>query len=97
MSFCDAPGGFKEELREIAWGAGLEYAYNKQFFVRAGYFNEHETKGNRRYFTVGAGFKLSAFSLDAGYVIALHQTNPLDRTLRFTLAFDIFGLRNLVK
>lgn len=97
MSFCDAPGGFKEEMQEITWGVGVEYAYNKQFMVRAGYFNENENKGNRKYFTVGAGFKLSVFSLDAGYVISLHQTNPLDQTLRFSLSFDVDGLKNLVK
>ena len=86
-----------EELREIMWSAGVEYAYNKQFFVRAGYFNENEFKGNRKYFTAGAGFKLNVFQLDAGYVISTSQSNPLDQTLRFSLSFDIFGLQNLVK
>lgn len=95
MSFADAP--LEEELREIMWSAGVEYAYNKQFFVRAGYFNENEFKGNRKYFTAGAGFKLNVFQLDAGYVISTSQSNPLDQTLRFSLSFDIFGLRNLVK
>lgn len=95
MSFGDAPA--EEELREIMWSAGVEYAYNKQFFVRAGYFNENEFKGNRKYFTAGAGFKLNVFQLDAGYVIATSQSNPLDKTLRFSLSFDVFGLKNLVK
>ncbi len=96
-SFGDAPGGFKEELQEIMWSIGAEYAYNKQFFVRAGYFNENEMKGNRKYFTAGAGFKLNVFQLDAGYVISTSQSNPLDKTLRFSLSFDLFGLKNLVK
>jgi len=97
QSFGDAPGGFKEELQEIMWSVGAEYAYNKQFFVRAGYFNENELKGNRKYFTAGAGFKLNVFQLDAGYVISTSQSNPLDKTLRFSLSFDLFGLKNLVK
>lgn len=97
MSFNDAAGGGKEELSEIMWSVGAEYAYNKQFFVRAGYFNENAYKGNRKYFTAGAGFKLNVFQLDAGYVISTSQSNPLDQTLRFSLSFDLFGLKNLVK
>ena len=97
QSFGDAPGGFKEEMQEVMWSVGAEYAYNKQFFVRAGYFNENELKGNRKYFTAGAGFKLNVFQLDAGYVISTSQSNPLDKTLRFSLSFDLFGLKNLVK
>ncbi len=97
MSFTDAPGGFSEELREIMWSVGVEYAYNNQFFVRGGYYNEDQYKGARKYFTVGAGFKLNVFQLDAGYVISTTQTNPLDRTLRFSLSFDLFGLQNLMK
>ncbi len=96
-SFTDAPGGFKEEMSEIMWSVGAEYAYNNQFFVRGGYYNESQYKGNRKYFTAGAGFKLNVFTLDAGYVISTSQTNPLDQTLRFTLSFDLFGLKNLVK
>ncbi len=96
-SFSDAPDGFKEELREIMWSVGAEYAYNKQFFVRGGYFNENEFKGNRKYFTAGAGFKLNVFTLDAAYVISTSQSNPLDQTLRFSLSFDLFGMKNLVK
>lgn len=96
-SFSDAPGGASEELREIMWSLGTEYAYNNQFFVRAGYYNESQYKGNRKYFTAGAGFKLNVFQLDAGYVISTSQSNPLDQTLRFSLSFDLFGLQNLVK
>ena len=95
LSFCDAPGGFAEEMKEINWAVGLEYAYNEQFFGRVGYYNEAYEKGNRKYFTVGAGFKLSAFKLDVGYVISVAQTNPLDQTLRFSLGFDIDGLKAL--
>ena len=97
QSFTDAPGGFKEEMEEIMWSIGAEYAYNNQFFVRGGYFNENQFKGNRKYFTAGAGFKLNIFQLDAAYVISTSQSNPLDQTLRFSLSFDLFGLKNLVK
>ncbi|HEY6914248.1 MAG TPA: type IX secretion system outer membrane channel protein PorV, partial [Paludibacter sp.] len=96
-SFSDAPGGLKEELSEIMWSVGAEYAYNNQFFVRGGYYNESQFKGNRKYFTAGAGFKLNVFQLDAGYVISTSQSNPLDQTLRFSLSFDLYGLKNLVK
>ena len=95
MSWYDAPGGFAEEMAEINWGIGLEYAYNEQFFGRLVYNNEAKDKGNRKYFTVGAGFKLSAFKLDVGYVIATSASNPLDQTLRFSLAFDIDGIKAL--
>ncbi len=97
MSFSDAPGGLKEELSEIMWSVGAEYAYNNQFFVRGGYYNESQYKGNRKYFTAGAGFKLNVFTLDAAYVISTSQSNPLDQTLRFSLSFDLFGLKDLVK
>ena len=96
-SFGDAPGGFKEELQEVSWSLGGEYVYNDKFAIRAGYHHESETKGNRKHFTVGAGFKMSAFSLDAGYVIATAKSNPLDQTLRFTLSFDMDGLKDLFK
>ena len=96
-SFGDAPGGFKEELQEVSWSLGGEYTYNDKFSLRAGYHHESETKGNRKYFTVGAGFKMSAFSLDAGYVIATAKSNPLDQTLRFTLTFDMDGIKDLFK
>ncbi len=94
-SFSDAPNGFKEELQEVQWSVGGEYCYHDQFSLRAGYHHESENKGNRKYFTVGAGFKMSAFSLDAGYVISTAKSNPLDQTLRFTLTFDMDGLKDL--
>ena len=96
-SFGDAPNGFKEELQEIQWSLGAEYVYHDQFSIRAGYHHESENKGNRKYFTVGAGFKMSVFSLDAGYVIATAKSNPLDQTLRFTLSFDMDGIKDLFK
>ncbi len=96
-SFNDAPGGMAEELREIYWSVGAEYTYNNQFAVRAGYYNEDQYKGNRKYFTAGAGFKLNVFQLDAAYVVSVSQTNPLDGTLRFSLSFDLFGLQNLMR
>lgn len=96
-SFGDAPRGFEEELEEIQWSVGAEYVYHDQFSIRAGYHHESETKGNRKYFTVGAGFKMSVFSLDAGYVIATAKSNPLDQTLRFTLSFDMDGIKDLFK
>ena len=95
-SFSDAPGGFKEELREINYSFGAEYSYNQQFFLRGGYYNEHASKGNRKYFTLGAGFALNVFRLDAAYVISTAQTSPLDQTLRFTLAFDMEGIRDVL-
>lgn len=95
-SFSDAPGGLKEELQEVMWSLGAEYAYNNQFFVRGGYFNESQYKGNRKYFTAGAGFKLNVFQLDAAYVISTSSSNPLDQTLRFSLSFDLYGLKNLI-
>ena len=96
-SFGDAPGGFKEEMQEIRWSVGAEYVYNDKFSLRAGYHHESENKGNRKYFTVGAGFKMNVFSLDAGYVIATAKSNPLDQTLRFSLSFDMDGLKDLFK
>ena len=96
-SFGDAPGGFKEELQEIYYGIGAEYTYNDKFSLRAGYHHEAENKGNRKYFTVGAGFKMSVFQLDAGYVVATAKSNPLDQTLRFSLTFDMDGIKDLFK
>jgi Type IX secretion system protein PorV len=95
-SFGDAPGGLKEELQEIYGSVGLEYAYNKQFFVRAGYYYENQYKGNRKYYTFGAGFKMSMFRLDASYLVSQSQSNPLDETLRFSMAFDMEGIRMLM-
>lgn len=96
-SFGDAPNGFKEELEEISWSVGGEYVYNDRFTIRAGYHHESENKGNRKYFTVGAGFRMSVFSLDAGYVIATAKSNPLDQTMRFTLGFDMDGIKDLFR
>ena len=96
-SFGDAPGGFKEELQEVQWSVGGEYVYHDKFALRAGYHHESANKGNRKYFTVGAGFKMSVFSLDAGYVIATAKSNPLDQTLRFSLSFDMDGIKDLFK
>jgi hypothetical protein len=97
QSFYDAPGGFKEEMHEITYSLGAEYWYNNIFAIRGGYFHEHETKGNRKYFTAGAGFRLNAFTLDFSYLMPLVQNHPLARTLRFSLAFDINALRNSSK
>lgn len=94
-SFSDAPGGFKEELQEIQWSLGVEYTYHNQFSIRGGYHYEHENKGNRKYFSFGAGFRMSVFSLDAAYLISTAQSNPLDQTLRFTLGFDMDGIKDL--
>jgi hypothetical protein len=88
QSFSDAPGGFSEELKEYNLSAGLEYWYNKQFAVRTGYFHEHLTKGNRKYVTLGAGLKMSVFSIDFSYLIAMTQNNPLANTMRFSLMFN---------
>lgn len=107
MSFCDAPGYYNdikdkwvspavEELQEIQWAVGLEYSYNRQFFGRIGYSHENYFKGNRRYVTLGAGFKLSIFSLDVAYCIATAASNPLNNTMRFTLGFDLAGIKDLV-
>ena len=94
QSFNDAPGGFKEEIREINISIGSEYWYNDQFAIRAGYFNEHDTKGARKYFTFGSGVKYNVFELDFSYLVNTSRdagvANPLANTMRFTLLFD-FG------
>ena len=95
-SFSDAPGGFREEMREIYYSIGAEYNYNRQFFLRAGYYHENRYKGNRRYFGLGAGFRISAFNIDAAYMIATAQTSPLDQTLRLSLSFDLDGIREIL-
>ena len=97
QSFSDAPGGFKEELEEIQWSVGAEYVYHDQFSLRAGYHHQAESKGNLKYFTIGGGFRMSVFSLDVGYVISTARSNPLDQTLRFTLAFDMDGIKDLFR
>ncbi len=94
QSFFDAPGGFKEEMHEFTVSSGVEYWYNNQFAIRGGYFHENATKGNRKYFTAGAGFRLKAFTLDFSYLMPLAQNHPLARTLRFSIAFDFNALRN---
>lgn len=94
-SFHDAPGGFKEEMQEVQWSVGMEYTYNDRFMLRAGYHHEAENKGNRKYFTAGAGFHMSIFSIDAAYVFSTSQTNPLDQTMRFTLGFDLDGIKDM--
>ena len=99
QSFYDAPGVvmddgsrsvWREEINEITYSIGLEYWYRRQFAIRGGYFHEHQTKGNRKYFTVGMGLRLNVFSLDFSYLIPVKQQNPLANTLRFTLGFE-FG------
>ncbi|NBJ05818.1 type IX secretion system outer membrane channel protein PorV [Duncaniella freteri] len=94
-SFGDAPGEFKEELREISCSVGAEYNYNQQFFLRGGYFYQHPAKGNLQYFSIGAGFALNVLRLDASYMLATAQTSPLDQTLRFSLTFDMDGLKEI--
>jgi hypothetical protein len=96
-SFYDAPAGLPEELHEITYSGGVEYWYNSQFALRGGYFYEHETKGNRKYFTVGAGFRMNIFSLDFSYLIPMVANHPLANTLRFSLSFDFSSLRNVKK
>ncbi len=95
QSFFDAPGGFSEELREWVITTGIEYWYDKQFAVRAGFLHENQFKGNRRYATMGIGLRYNIFSLDFSYLIPTQQRNPLENTLRFTLAFDIESLRTV--
>ena len=84
-------------MDEIQWGVGLEYSYDHKFFGRVGYSHEAKDKGNRRYFTLGAGFKLSIVRLDISYCIATANTNPLNNTMRFTLGFDLYGIKDLIK
>ena len=96
QSFADAPGGSREEFQEVRWGAGIEYSYDKKFFARVGYSYENYYKGNRNYVTFGAGFHLSIVSLDVAYCVGLAPSNPLDQTMRFTLGFDLYGIKDLV-
>ena len=92
-SFGDAQGGFSEELRELNYSLGIEYWYDRQFAVRAGYYYEHPTKGDRQFITVGAGLKYNVFALDISYLVPTNnRRNPLDNTLRFTLQFDFEAL-----
>lgn len=96
-SFGDSPLGFKGELQEIMASIGVEYSYNQQFFVRGGYYYENQNMGNRQYFSFGAGFRMSVFQLDAAYLVSTVPSNPLDQTLRFSLSFDMDGIKNLFK
>ena len=96
-SLADAPDGFKEEMQEVMWSLGVEYFYNNQFSLRTGYFHENEYKGNRRYVAFGAGFRMSAFQIDAAYLVSTAQSNPLDQTLRLSLGFDIDGIKQLMR
>tara|TARA_B100000459_G_scaffold56861_1_gene30704 strand:- start:1214 stop:2401 length:1188 start_codon:yes stop_codon:yes gene_type:complete len=99
QSFGDAPGGFNEEMREINFSVGTEYWYDNQFAIRAGYFNEHNTKGGRKFFTFGSGVKYNVFALDFSYLInasrAINGNNPLANTMRFTLTFDFGQMQNV--
>ncbi|MBI9037144.1 MAG: type IX secretion system outer membrane channel protein PorV [Bacteroidales bacterium] len=88
QSFYDAPGGFSEEMREFSFSIGAEYWYDKQFALRGGFFYEDKSKGNRKYFTLGAGLRYNVFGLDFAYLIPLEQHNPLENTLRFSLLFN---------
>ena len=94
-SFGDSERGFKGEMEEINWSVGAEYTYNDKFTLRAGYHHESEMQGNRKYATVGAGFRMNVLAIDAGYVIATSASNPLDQTLRVSLTFDMDGIRDL--
>ncbi len=90
-SFGDAPEGFGEEIRELTYSFGVEYWYDKQFAVRAGYYSEHSQKGGRKFLTAGLGLKYNVFGLNFSYLIpTTNLRNPLDNTLRFSLLFD-FG------
>ena len=98
-SFVDMPDGtpydFVQQLNKVNFSLGLEYDYNEQFFGRVGYFNESKQMGNRKYVTFGAGFKLNVFALDVAYVLSVTKNNPLDQTLRFTLGFNMNGIKVL--
>lgn len=96
-SFGDSERGFKGEMEEIQWSIGAEYTYNDKFSLRAGYHHESNMQGNRKYATVGAGFRMNVMAIDAGYVIATSASNPLDQTLRVSLTFDMDGIRDLFR
>ena len=93
QSFGDAPGGFSEEMKEFQWSLGTEYTYMDAFAVRGGYFHESEIKGNRKYFTIGAGFKYNYMTLDVSYLFSSNKLKtPLDNTMRFSLSFNLDAL-----
>lgn len=94
-SFGDSPQGFKGEMQEIRWSLGAEYTYNDKFTLRGGYQHESDAQGGHRYMTFGAGFRMNVLAIDAGYVVATSPSNPLDQTLRVSLAFDFDGIREL--
>jgi len=87
-SFYDAPGGFREEMAEINFSLGMEYWYAQQFALRGGFFYENVNKGNRKYFTMGAGFRYNILGIDFSYLIPLETNNPLANTLRFSLVIN---------
>lgn len=95
-SFSDSERGAKGELEEINWSLGAEYCYNDKFFLRAGYHNESEMQGNRKYATFGAGFRMNVLAIDASYCAATTASNPLDQTVRVSLAFDFDGIQELL-
>lgn len=99
-SFVDMADGseynFGAQFKRLMWSAGLEYDYNEQFFGRVGLYYEDPSIGGRQYATFGAGFKLNVFSLDVAYVLSIAQNNPLDQTLRFTLGFNIGGVKEMI-
>jgi hypothetical protein len=88
QSFYDAPGGFSEELQEWIIAPGIEYWYNKLFSIRAGYFYENKNKGDRQFFTIGAGLRYNVFGLDFSYLVPVKSNNPLQNTMQFTLLFN---------
>ncbi len=91
QSFSDAPGGFSEELREFTWSLGAEYTYEDSFALRAGFFNESEDKGARKFLALGAGFKFTGTNIDLSYLFSASKVpSPLENTLRFSLTFN-FG------
>lgn len=90
QSFGDAPGGFSEELKEFTWALGAEYVYQDSFAFRAGYFNESEEKGARKFLALGAGFKYNVVNIDLSYLFSAAKVqSPLESTLRFSLTFNI--------
>ena len=91
-SFGDAPNGSSEELKELTYSFGLEYSFNESFFLRSGYFSEHELKGSRKFITLGTGFKTNSnLSIDLSYLISTSEIiSPLENTLRFSLSYNLF-------
>ena len=91
-SFNDAPDGFSEELKEITYGLGLEYSFDQSFFLRSGFFNEHELKGSRKFITIGTGFKTSRdLNIDLSYLISTSDViSPLENTIRLSLGFNFY-------